>query len=285
MRSYTGLALTKLYYMVTGFKMRRVRALQERHTTQTFETLEVNYVRQLTQQTIAQSSAGAELYAIGTTVNDVIYVRNFPHELKFTQDNRFTPHIYTDSSSDKCLTEQLGLTNSTKHIDIWCLHVQQLQYDQELRIHEVFTKKNPAVTKYLETAKIFWQHWLYQHDWHYTTTDEIHAYYTKTESTTTSSCTTRSRLPVGEIDKVEDEDHHFDDHDVINNHVQDATVYDIQSTPTDLTRLLMFLRQLLMFFLSLLRLCDEWRRRPVQATPHFLQRHDNEITNMTRRTS
>eukprot|EP00971_Amphidinium_carterae_P142037 2813180-Amphidinium_carterae.4 len=30
-----------------------------------------------TQQTVAQSSAEAELYAIGTTVNDVIYVRNF----------------------------------------------------------------------------------------------------------------------------------------------------------------------------------------------------------------
>eukprot|EP00971_Amphidinium_carterae_P177185 3514009-Amphidinium_carterae.1 len=34
-----------------------------------------------TQQTIAQSSAEAELYAIGTTVNDVIYVRNFLNKL------------------------------------------------------------------------------------------------------------------------------------------------------------------------------------------------------------
>eukprot|EP00971_Amphidinium_carterae_P283360 5625609-Amphidinium_carterae.2 len=57
-----------------------------------------------TQQTItiAQSSAEAELYAIGTTVNNVIYVRNFMHELKFTTDDKIIPHIYTDSSSAKC---------------------------------------------------------------------------------------------------------------------------------------------------------------------------------------
>eukprot|EP00971_Amphidinium_carterae_P034395 676820-Amphidinium_carterae.2 len=36
-----------------------------------------------TQQTIAQSSAEAKLYAMGTTVNDVINVRNFLHELEF----------------------------------------------------------------------------------------------------------------------------------------------------------------------------------------------------------
>eukprot|EP00971_Amphidinium_carterae_P207300 4112671-Amphidinium_carterae.1 len=40
------------------------------------------------QQTIAQSSAEVELYAIDTTVNDVIYVRNFLHELNFTTDDK-----------------------------------------------------------------------------------------------------------------------------------------------------------------------------------------------------
>eukprot|EP00971_Amphidinium_carterae_P223874 4442276-Amphidinium_carterae.1 len=34
-------------------------------------------------ETIAQSSAEAELYAIGTTVSDVIYVRNFLYELNY----------------------------------------------------------------------------------------------------------------------------------------------------------------------------------------------------------
>eukprot|EP00971_Amphidinium_carterae_P261673 5191276-Amphidinium_carterae.3 len=62
-----------------------------------------------TQQTIAQSSAEAELYAIGTTVNDVIYVRNFLHDINFTTDDKLIPQIFTDSSSAKCLTQQLGL--------------------------------------------------------------------------------------------------------------------------------------------------------------------------------
>eukprot|EP00971_Amphidinium_carterae_P017202 339397-Amphidinium_carterae.1 len=63
----------------------------------------------------AQSSAEAELYAIGTTMIDVIYVRNFLHELKFTQDDQMTLHNYTDSSSASCLTQQLVLTKTTKH--------------------------------------------------------------------------------------------------------------------------------------------------------------------------
>eukprot|EP00971_Amphidinium_carterae_P348616 6490594-Amphidinium_carterae.2 len=110
-----------------------------------------------TQQTIARSSAEAELYAIGTTVNDVIYVRNFLHELNFTTDDKsLRPQIYTDSSSAKCLTQQLGLTKRTKHIDMRYLHVQQLQSDGELKIHKLSTENNPAnlMTKYLETAKI-----------------------------------------------------------------------------------------------------------------------------------
>eukprot|EP00971_Amphidinium_carterae_P260718 5172389-Amphidinium_carterae.3 len=109
-----------------------------------------------TQQTIALSSAEAELYAIGTTVNDVIYVRNFLHELQFANAQQLIPQIYTDSSSAKCLTQQLGLTKRTKHIDLRYLHVQQLQHNGELKIHKVSTENNPAdlMTKYLETAKI-----------------------------------------------------------------------------------------------------------------------------------
>eukprot|EP00971_Amphidinium_carterae_P039315 772817-Amphidinium_carterae.1 len=41
-----------------------------------------------TQQTMPQTSAEAELYAIGTTVNDVIYVRNVNNERNFTSDCR-----------------------------------------------------------------------------------------------------------------------------------------------------------------------------------------------------
>eukprot|EP00971_Amphidinium_carterae_P251968 5002812-Amphidinium_carterae.1 len=109
-----------------------------------------------TQQTIAQSSAEAELYAIGTTVNDVIYMRNFVHELNFTTDDQLKPQIYTDSSSAWCLTQQLGLTKRTKHIDMRYLHVQQLQSNGELKIHKVSTENNPSdlMAKYLEATKI-----------------------------------------------------------------------------------------------------------------------------------
>eukprot|EP00971_Amphidinium_carterae_P190408 3778800-Amphidinium_carterae.2 len=74
-----------------------------------------------TQQTIAQSSAEAEPYAIGTTVNDVIYVRNFLYELNYIDNAAVQPQIYTDSSSAKCLTQQLGLTKK-KHSETIGLH-------------------------------------------------------------------------------------------------------------------------------------------------------------------
>eukprot|EP00971_Amphidinium_carterae_P260873 5175296-Amphidinium_carterae.2 len=95
------------------------------------------------------------LYAIGTTVNDVIYVKNFLHELKLTTDNRLTPHIYT-SSSAKCLTQQLGLAKRTKHIDIRYLHVQRVQSDGEVRTHKVSTANKPfdLMTSYVEKVKI-----------------------------------------------------------------------------------------------------------------------------------
>eukprot|EP00971_Amphidinium_carterae_P219467 4357059-Amphidinium_carterae.1 len=55
-----------------------------------------------TQQTIAQSSAEAKLYAIGTTVNGVIYIRNFLNELNYIDNAAaLQPQIYTDSSSAK----------------------------------------------------------------------------------------------------------------------------------------------------------------------------------------
>eukprot|EP00971_Amphidinium_carterae_P103009 2038849-Amphidinium_carterae.1 len=54
------------------------------------------------QQTIAQCSAEAELYAIGTMMNEVIYVRNFLYELNYIDNTAaLHPQIYTDSSSAK----------------------------------------------------------------------------------------------------------------------------------------------------------------------------------------
>eukprot|EP00971_Amphidinium_carterae_P336596 6473048-Amphidinium_carterae.2 len=56
--------------------------------------------------TTRKSTTEAELYAIGTMVNDVIYVRNFLHELNYIDNAAaLQPQIYTDSSSAKCLTQ------------------------------------------------------------------------------------------------------------------------------------------------------------------------------------
>eukprot|EP00971_Amphidinium_carterae_P147638 2926253-Amphidinium_carterae.6 len=69
-----------------------------------------------TQQTIALSSTEAELYASGTTVNDVIYVKPFLHELDFATKDQLIPQIYADNASTKCLTQQLGLYSTTPRV-------------------------------------------------------------------------------------------------------------------------------------------------------------------------
>eukprot|EP00971_Amphidinium_carterae_P256954 5101363-Amphidinium_carterae.1 len=80
---------------------------------------------------------------------------NFLHELNFTTDDKLIPQIYTESSSARCLTQQLGLTKRTKYIDMRYLHVQQLQSDGELKIRNVSTENNPShlMTKYLDSMK------------------------------------------------------------------------------------------------------------------------------------
>eukprot|EP00971_Amphidinium_carterae_P352728 6492717-Amphidinium_carterae.1 len=92
-------------------------------------------------QIVAQSSAEAELYAIGTTVNDVIYVRNILRELQlngpYGEAAEADVTIYTDNRNAKCLATQLGITKRSKHVDIRYLHVQQLHQEGALRLHKV----------------------------------------------------------------------------------------------------------------------------------------------------
>eukprot|EP00971_Amphidinium_carterae_P330673 6463836-Amphidinium_carterae.3 len=72
--------------------------------------------RKLTTSTVLQL-AGVTI-ATSSKTQQVIYVRNFLHELNFTTEDMLKPQIYTDSSSAKCLTQQLDLTKRTKHIDM-----------------------------------------------------------------------------------------------------------------------------------------------------------------------
>eukprot|EP00971_Amphidinium_carterae_P154607 3065870-Amphidinium_carterae.1 len=257
-----------------------------------------------TQQTIAQSSAEAALYAIGTTVNDVIYVRNFLHELNFTTDDKLKPQIYTDSSSAKCLTLQLGLTKGTKHIDMRYLHVQQLQSDGELKIHKVSTENNPSdlMTKYLETAKIK----------KHRETIGLHAYignksinmlhqrplrprgsYTTRPRGSTPQPRQREQRKLAYIEVNEDyivkvEEPNHDDEEYRRSRIQyfpgeaanngDVNYESQKDIKTDFSKLLDYFRQFLRLLLSIGRLCDDWRRRPIQGILYFVQRHD-EISN------
>eukprot|EP00971_Amphidinium_carterae_P108284 2144258-Amphidinium_carterae.1 len=52
-------------------------------------------------------------------------------------------------------------------------------------------------------------------------------------------------------------------------HGEDAARYYVNKI--NFTKLFEYVRQVLRPPLSILRLCDDWRRRPIQATLHFVQ--------------
>eukprot|EP00971_Amphidinium_carterae_P124051 2457214-Amphidinium_carterae.1 len=49
-------------------------------------------------------------------------------------------------------------------------------------------------------------------------------------------------------------------------------------------KLLQYNRQLLRLLLSIGRLCDDWRRRPIRGTLHFVQRHEHDLKNVSIKT-
>eukprot|EP00971_Amphidinium_carterae_P119257 2362291-Amphidinium_carterae.3 len=50
---------------------------------------------------------------------------------------------------------------------------------------------------------------------------------------------------------------------------------------SDFNKLLQYFRQFLRLLLSVGRLCDDWRRRPIQGTLHFVQRYEQDLTHMS----
>eukprot|EP00971_Amphidinium_carterae_P322490 6409314-Amphidinium_carterae.1 len=64
-----------------------------------------------------------------------------------------------------------------------------------------------------------------------------------------------------------------------NNDQQTANI-DVNS----FNKLLQYSRQLLRLLLSIGRLCDDWRRRPIQGTLHFVQRHERDLKHISTRT-
>eukprot|EP00971_Amphidinium_carterae_P191526 3800500-Amphidinium_carterae.2 len=69
--------------------------------------------------------------------------------------------------------------------------------------------------------------------------------------------------------------------DVNHENYQNNNEHDIKN---DFTKLLQYFRQLPRLLLSVGRLCDDWRRRPIPGTLHFVQRHEQELKGMSTKT-
>ena len=77
-----------------------------------------------TQASIATSSAEAELYAIGTGVAEALSISHFLVESKLA--TKTTLIARTDSTSAKAIAGRLGLSKSTKHIQLRYLYMQDM---------------------------------------------------------------------------------------------------------------------------------------------------------------
>eukprot|EP00971_Amphidinium_carterae_P334598 6469968-Amphidinium_carterae.1 len=164
------------------------------------------------------------------------------------------------------------------------LHVQQIQSDRELKIHKVATENNPAdlMTKYLETAKIK-KHsetiglhpYLGNRSINMITRGQLRPRGSQSSRPRGTTPQPRQRLQIyateydeiklKETDELTGLQHVVEEaarrDDIINNEHYD---YDNDDIKNDFNKLLQYLRQLLRLLLSVGRLCDDWRRRPIQ---------------------
>ena len=108
-----------------------------------------------TQATQALSSAEAELYAMGMTIQDALHLKSLLQEMKLPQLAKpFELTVHTDSSSGKALASKLGLTRKSKHVQLRYLFMQDLVANGQLKLSKIPTDKNPAdvLTKYLSAS-------------------------------------------------------------------------------------------------------------------------------------
>eukprot|EP00971_Amphidinium_carterae_P122696 2429003-Amphidinium_carterae.1 len=186
------------------------------------------------------------------------------------------------------------------------LHVQQLQSDGELNIHKVSTENNPSdlMMKYLETAKIK-KHsetlrlhpYLGNRSVNMITRGQLRprgSYATRPRGTTPQP---RQRLRVYKEENMgndffqpkiedeltgqeyfaeevarEDDINYYNEIEIENKDVKDVIGFN---------KLLQYGRQLLRLLLSIGRLCDDWRRRPIQGTLHFVQQHEQDLKHIS----
>ena len=101
-----------------------------------------------TQATVALSSGGAELYAIGSGTAYALFVRSLVEESKiFQKANRC---VFTDSNVGQSIASRFSASRKTKHVELRIVYVQELVASGMVRIKKVLGKLNPAdILKYI----------------------------------------------------------------------------------------------------------------------------------------
>ena len=103
-----------------------------------------------TQQTLAYSSAEAELHALTSSAAEVLYLRSILLESKLTS-GKFHITLPTNSSSGKSLAMRTGPGKRTRHVELRHFWIQELIKDGLLQIKKIAGVDNCAdiLTKYV----------------------------------------------------------------------------------------------------------------------------------------
>ena len=103
-----------------------------------------------TQQTIAHSSAEAELHAVTSSAAEVLYLRSILLESRLTS-GKFHITLHTDSSSGKSLAMRTGPGKRTRHVELRHFWIQELIKAGLLQIKKIAGVDNCAdsLTKYV----------------------------------------------------------------------------------------------------------------------------------------
>eukprot|EP00971_Amphidinium_carterae_P054913 1082268-Amphidinium_carterae.1 len=115
----------------------------------------IHYSR--TQSTIAQASAVAEVYAHTSAPNELIHVQLVVIELGLaTSPSKVNLHAHTDSANGKAMTQKLGISKKSKHIQLKYLHLQELVEQGVITRHKVNSLLNPSdkITKFMPQATL-----------------------------------------------------------------------------------------------------------------------------------
>ena len=98
---------------------------------------------------LALSSGEAELYAVGTSILESLYLRGFILETGFAKTCPITVH--TDSSAAKSMATRFGTARRILHIDLSFLYLQHLVKSGVIHILKIPGDQNTAdvLTKYV----------------------------------------------------------------------------------------------------------------------------------------